>query len=133
MNVDQVLSELQFKAVRSSGPGGQHVNKTATKVEVSFNVLKSEALTEAEKELLQKRLVNRINSEGALILQCGDTRSQLRNKRKVIERIIHLLTTHLQKPKTRKRTKPSKKAIQKRLDDKKRNAQRKANRKPPKI
>jgi len=133
MNIDQILSELQYKAVRSSGPGGQHVNKTATKVEVYFNPLESEGLTDEEKELLQKRLSKRINSEGYLILQCGETRSQLRNKRKVTERIINLLITHSKKPKQRKKSKPSKKAIQKRLDDKKRNAQKKANRKPPKL
>ena len=73
MNTEQILSELTFKAVRSSGPGGQHVNKTASKVEVSFSIATSQGITESEKELLEKRLQSKLTSEGIILLQCGET------------------------------------------------------------
>jgi len=133
MNTETILRELEFKAIRSSGPGGQHVNKTASKVVLSFNVLNSEGLSEYEKSRLQERLTNRISSEGVLSLQCGESRSQHRNKAIVIERLIVLLKQHLVKVKARKKTKPSKNAIERRLRSKKSNALKKTNRKPPKI
>lgn len=133
MNTETILRELEFKAIRSSGPGGQHVNKTASKVVLSFNVLNSEGLSEYEKSRLQERLTNRISSEGILSLQCGESRSQHRNKAIVIERLIVLLKQHLVKVKARKKTKPSKNAIERRLRSKKSNALKKTNRKPPKI
>ena len=79
MNTEKLISELSFKAIRSSGPGGQHVNKTASKVEVSFNLEISEALSETEKERLRNKLSSKISSEGIIMLQCGETRSQHRN------------------------------------------------------
>lgn len=133
MDTSVILKELQFKAVSSSGAGGQHVNKTATKVEVVFPVVASEGLTETEKEWLQQKLSSRITSEGNLILQCGETRSQHRNKKIVIDRLLALLQQHIQPAKKRKKTKPSKKAIQKRLDQKKNHTLKKNRRKPPTI
>lgn len=133
MDLPIVLQELQYKAVRSSGPGGQHVNKTATKIEVTFSIDKSRGLSEEEKAQIHKRLATRVTQEGILILQCGETRSQLRNKKIVTERIMQLLIDSLKKPKKRRPTKPSRKAIQKRLDAKKKQAQKKTNRKPPKL
>jgi ribosome-associated protein len=133
MNIDVVLSELKFKAVRSSGPGGQHVNKTASKIEVSFAINDSLAFSESEKEILLLKLKSKISSGGILQLSCGETRSQHRNKTIVIDRLIELLTKNLKKQKPRKKTKPSKRAIEKRLTTKKNKAIKKINRKPPKI
>jgi len=133
MQLQVLLSELKFKAVRSSGPGGQHVNKTSSKVEVTFNVFESEAFTEEEKERLKERQKKRITQEGNLILSSSATRSQHKNKTKVIERLIKLIEDSLKVSKPRKKTKPSKGAIEKRLKSKKQNALKKANRKPPKT
>jgi ribosome-associated protein len=133
MNTEVLISELSFKAIRSSGPGGQHVNKTASKVEVSFNLETSEALSEIEKERLRTKLSTKISSEGIIMLQCGETRSQHRNKAIVIERLVELLQKNLKVAKPRKKTKPSKGAIERRLKSKKENAFKKSNRKPPKI
>ncbi len=133
MNAEVLISELTFKAIRSSGPGGQHVNKTASKVEVSFSLENSEALSEIEKERLRTKLSSKISSEGIIMLQCGETRSQHRNKAIVIERLVELLQKNLKVAKPRKKTKPSKGAIERRLKSKKENAFKKSNRKPPKI
>jgi len=133
MQIDVIIRELNFKAIRSSGPGGQHVNKTASKVELSYNVFTSEGLSEKEKELLKSKLAKKITSEGLLILQCGQSRSQHRNKTTVIERLLSLIASNLKVAKKRKKTKPSKGAIEKRIKAKKNKAIKKANRKPPKL
>ena len=133
MNTEILISELTFKAVRSSGPGGQHVNKTASKVEVSFNLETSEALSEIEKERIRNKIPTKISSEGIIMLQSGETRSQHRNKAIVIERLIELLQQNLKVAKPRKKTKPSKSVIEKRLKSKKENALKKSSRRPPKI
>jgi len=131
MQTEIILKELQFKAVRSSGPGGQHVNKTASKVEVYFNLFDSEGLTEGEKKLLKARLATRINSEGILSLQNSETRSQHRNKKMSIEQLIALLQENLKVAKPRRKTKPTRGAVEKRLQSKKKRALKKTNRKPP--
>ncbi|NGX82766.1 alternative ribosome rescue aminoacyl-tRNA hydrolase ArfB [Aequorivita sp. KMM 9714] len=133
MIIETLISELAFKAVRSSGPGGQHVNKTASKVEVTFDLENSQALSETEKERLRLKLSSKITTEGLIILQCGETRSQHKNKAIVIERLIDLLKTNLKVAKKRKKTKPSKSAIDRRLKSKKVIAFKKVNRKPPQI
>jgi ribosome-associated protein len=133
METEQLIKELQFKAIRSSGPGGQHVNKTSSKIELQFNIKDSEAFSETERDRLMERLAKRINSDGAIILQCGETRSQHRNKAIVLQRLLDLLSQHLKVKKKRKKTKPSKSAIEKRLKVKKQQALKKSNRKPPKI
>ncbi|MBK5212622.1 MAG: aminoacyl-tRNA hydrolase [Flavobacteriaceae bacterium] len=133
MNTEILISELTFKAIRSSGPGGQHVNKTASKVEVSFNLEDSEAISETEKERLRAKLSTKISSEGIISLQCGETRSQHRNKAIVIERLVELLQKNLKVAKPRKKTKPLKGAIERRLKSKKEHALKKSNRKPPDL
>ncbi|PVW15357.1 alternative ribosome rescue aminoacyl-tRNA hydrolase ArfB [Marixanthomonas spongiae] len=133
MNTDKLIKELTFKTMRSSGPGGQHVNKTSSKVEVSFNIESSQALSDQEKQRLQQKLQNKLTSDGTLSLQCSESRSQHRNKAIVIERLIALLKHSLKPVKKRKKTKIPKKAIEKRLNEKKKKALKKANRKPPKI
>ena len=133
MNAETLLKELEYKAVRSSGPGGQHVNKTASKVEVSFHINNSEALSEDEKEQVLIQLSNRINSEGFLKLSSSETRSQHKNKELVTQRLMDLIEKNCKKPKPRKKTKPSRASITKRLKSKKNHALKKVNRKPPKI
>jgi ribosome-associated protein len=133
MNIELLLKELNFKAVRSSGPGGQHVNKASTKVEVSLSIATSEGLSEAEKDQLRLKLKSKITSEGILTLQCGETRSQHRNKSIVIQRLISILEDGLKRNKPRKKTKPSKGAIEKRLKTKKTQGLKKRNRKSPPL
>ncbi len=133
MDWSQVLSELSYKAVRSSGPGGQHVNKTSTKVEVIFFPFQSEGLDTDEKELIAQKLGNRISKEGRLVLFSDQSRSQFRNREDVTLRLKEMLEQALVKPKKRKATKPSKAARQKRLDDKRHHSSKKAGRKPPQL
>ncbi len=130
---DAILLELQFKAIKSSGSGGQHVNKTASKVELTFNVDRSEVLSEAQKNLLKLNLQSRLTKTFDLILQCGESRSQHKNKSIVIARFLDLLKTNLIEEKERKETKVPKAVKRKRLENKKKQAEKKANRKPPKL
>jgi len=133
MNIDVLLTELTFKSMRSGGPGGQHVNKTESKVEVTFNIETSKTLSATEKEQLLKKLGNRISADGEVSIQCSDTRSQHRNKKVAIDRLIELLREHLKVSKRRKKTKPSRSAIERRLKAKKHQKLKKKNRKPPQI
>lgn len=133
MQLDILLKEINFKAIRSSGPGGQHVNKSSTKIELSFHIESSEALNEIEKQRLLLKLKARISQDGLLLLQCGETRSQYRNKAIVIERLVNLLKTNLKIAKPRKKTKPSKGTIERRLKIKKGQALKKSNRKRPEL
>ena len=133
MNRELLVSELQFKAVRSSGAGGQHVNKVASKVVVSFDLENSKALTDEEKARLKTRLKSQLSNENILTLHCSDSRSQHKNKAIVIERLLSLIKEKLKVKKVRKKTKPKKSAIEKRLSDKKKKALKKSNRKPPEI
>lgn len=133
MNVEILISELSFKAVRSSGAGGQHVNKVSSKVMLSFNILKSKALSEEEKELLLKKLNTKLTKEYILILNSDESRSQHKNKELVIKRFISLIQDGLLVPKKRKPTKISKAVIKKRLDDKQKHSEKKSNRKKPDI
>ncbi len=133
MDTEQIIRELQFTMARSSGPGGQHVNKTSSKVSVRFHIGDSEAISDEEKTRLLERLGNRLNSEGFIVLHCGETRSQHRNKAIVIQRLLEIITENLKVRKTRKKSKPSRSAIEKRLESKKRQALKKSRRKPPGI
>lgn len=131
MNRETLRQELQFKAVRSSGAGGQHVNKVATKIELFFDIEKSNALTEREKNRLLLKLRNRLTKEHRLLLQCDESRSQHKNKELVIERLFGLLENALKVPKKRRKTKPTKSSIEKRLRAKKKAALKKASRGRP--
>jgi len=129
MNTNQVHKELKFKTTRSSGPGGQHVNKVSSKVIVTLDLSSSTAFLTEEKELLFKNLNSRISNDKVLSLSCEESRSQHKNKEIVIKKMMELLKSALIIPKKRKRTKPSKASIQKRLDSKKKTAQKKSLRK----
>ena len=133
MNIETLLKELQFKAVRSSGSGGQHVNKVSSKVELQFDLDNSEGLSEREKTRIQQRLASRLTNDNILILQSGATRSQHRNKQLVIGRFIELVKESLKVQKKRKPTKPTKAAITKRLENKQRHSFKKQLRKKPPL
>lgn len=119
MNKEQLLTELTFKAVRSSGAGGQNVNKVSSKVVLNFDIPKSQGLSEEEKTLIYSNLASRLTSENVLILNCDEDRSQLKNKEIVIKRFFETLKKGLFIPKERKATKIPKAAIRKRIKDKK--------------
>jgi ribosome-associated protein len=133
VNQAKILTELSLKAIRSSGAGGQHVNKVSSKVELSFDIHESDGLSKNEKELLSLKLATRLTKNGILILQCDEARSQYKNKQLVIKRFLEVLKKALHVPKKRKRTKPSKSAIEKRLKSKKIASTKKANRKKPNL
>lgn len=126
MNTEMLLKELKFKAVRSSGAGGQHVNKVSSKIELTFDLQNSESFSEEEKELLIQKLKSKLTKENILMLQCDESRSQHKNKEIAIDRFLKIITNGLKIQKPRKATKPSKSSIQKRLDKKKKQAFKKA-------
>jgi ribosome-associated protein len=128
-----IFNELQFKATRSSGPGGQNVNKVASKIELYFNIENSEGLTSEEKELINKKLEKRISKDGILILTCQENRSQHKNKEIVTKQLFDLLTTSLIKPKKRKATKPTKSSILKKAKNKQNHSLKKQLRKKPSV
>lgn len=129
MNKEIIQNEIQYKAVRSSGAGGQNVNKVATKVQLQFFVEQSNGLTADEKATLTEKLVNRITKDGFILVECSETRSQLKNKELCTQRLFLLLENALKKDKKRIATKIPKAVIKKRLEDKQRNADKKENRK----
>jgi len=128
-----ILNELSFKAIRSSGPGGQHANKVSSKIELTFDVLNSAILTEAQKQLLLKNLSSRLTKENVLILFCDESRSQHKNKDIVIKRFLQLIEKGLTIPKKRKPTKPTKASVKKRLKSKKNISIKKLSRKRPDL
>ena len=131
MDEELILTELDYKAVRSSGPGGQHANKTSTKVELSFDVENSGSLSGKEKLRIQKKLAGRINKDGFLKMSSEDSRSQHTNKEIVTQNFLFELKESLKKPKPRKKTRPTKASKIKRLKAKKKKSEIKANRKDP--
>lgn len=120
--------EIIFETSRSSGPGGQHVNKTETRVTLRFNVPQSNLLNDEQKALIAEKLKSHMTSDGDLLVSSQETRSQLRNKEICLERFYALLTYAFRRKPKRIATKPSKAAKQKRLDGKKILSQKKQNR-----
>lgn len=133
MDQAKILSELDFKAVRSSGAGGQNVNKVSSKVVLSFNVDKSDALSDEEKALVVKNLSSRLTTENILILNSDEDRSQLKNKEKVIKRFLEIITKSLIIPKKRKPTKVPRSVIEKRIKAKRNQSEIKQTRQKPKF
>ncbi|WP_163517086.1 alternative ribosome rescue aminoacyl-tRNA hydrolase ArfB [Gelidibacter japonicus] len=133
MNKDILQSELQFKAVRSSGAGGQNVNKVASKVELIFDLEASNGLTDDEKVLLKQNLRNRLTKENILLLQCEESRSQHKNKTLVVQRFFDLIEEGLIIPKKRIPTKIPRSVVRKRLKAKRKTSDKKAGRRPPEL
>lgn len=115
----EVTNELEFSTSRSGGPGGQNVNKVNSKVSLRFDVPKSEILSEEDKAKISEKLANRMSNEGVLIITAQHSRSQLKNKEAAIAKFNELMEKAFQRKKIRRRTKPSKGAVQKRLTSKK--------------
>ena len=133
MDQNLLLSELSYKAVRSSGAGGQNVNKVASKVVLTFDLKNSLALTDEEKELALKKLKSKLTLDGILILNCDEDRSQLKNKAIVTKRFQEIIQKALVVPKERKATKVPKSVVEKRLKDKSSASEIKQNRKKPNV
>lgn len=131
MEVEKIISELNFKAVRSSGAGGQNVNKVSSKVVLSFDLNNSKALSDEEKALIELKLSSRLTTENILILNCDEDRSQLKNKEIVAKRFLELIKKALIVPKIRKATKIPKSVIKKRIKDKKNLSEIKQSRRKP--
>ena len=126
-----LLSELKFKAVRSSGAGGQNVNKVSSKVVLSFDLANSLGLNEEEKERLQIKIANKLTQEAVLIITSEEDRSQFKNKEIAIKKFLKVIENGLLVPKERKEIKVSRRAKEKRLNAKKVMSVLKQNRKKP--
>ncbi|WP_338841367.1 alternative ribosome rescue aminoacyl-tRNA hydrolase ArfB [Flavobacterium ginsenosidimutans] len=131
MDSEKIISELNFKAVRSSGSGGQNVNKVSSKVVLNFDLNASQALSDEEKLLLKENISARLTSENILILNCDEDRSQLKNKEIVTKRFLEIIKKGLYVPKVRKATKVPKSVIKKKIKDKKNISDLKQSRRKP--
>lgn len=131
MEIQTILSEVKYKAVRSSGAGGQNVNKVSSKVMLAFDLHNSAAFSVEEKLLLETNLKNRLTVDLILILNCDEDRSQLKNKEIVTKRFLDILKKGLYVPKERKPTKVPKAVIRKRIKDKKNVSEIKQSRRKP--
>lgn len=117
------LSELQFRFARSGGPGGQHANRSATQVELLFDVAGSPSLNEAQRRRVLRKLESRIDKEGILHLVSQETRSQFRNREEVVERFQTLMREALRVPKKRIATRPTRASQERRLREKHRRSE----------
>lgn len=126
-------AELEFRASRSGGPGGQGVNTTASKVELRFDVGASQALTEQQKDLVRERLGSRITDDDVLILQSSEHRSQHRNREAATARFQALVGEAIQPPKRRRRTRVPRSEKRRRLREKRQHSEKKELRKPPEV
>jgi ribosome-associated protein len=125
------FDELEIKATTGGGPGGQHINKAATRVEVRWNVMTSKSLTDGQRDMLIDRLGRRIDGKGRIRVVCGAQRSQQRNKNTAIGRLNQIVSRALKPVKPRKKTKPSQAQRARRLADKRRRADLKRQRRKP--
>lgn len=125
------LSEIRFATSRSSGPGGQHVNKADTRVELRWDVQQSAVLSDNQRERIQEILQHRINRRGELVLSSDTRRSQHRNRQEVLERFVGLLRRALTPRKQRRPTRRPAAAEKARLQSKRRQADRKRQRRRP--
>ena len=131
MQRDVIHKEIHYKAVRSSGAGGQHVNKVSSKVILSFNVIDSKGLSDEEKRLILQNLGAKLTNQGLLILSADESRSQFRNKAIVTSRLMDVLQEATIKPTARKQTKPSRASKIRNSKNKQHQSQKKNLRKKP--
>jgi ribosome-associated protein len=118
-------AELTYRATRSGGPGGQHVNTSSSRVELAWNVDASPSVTDDQRALIKAKLANRINGEGVMLLSGSESRSQHQNKEAVTARFAELVAQALVVPKVRRKTKPTRASKEARLQDKKQRSQTK--------
>ena len=123
--------ELRFRATPAAGPGGQHVNRSSTRVEVRWDIANSPSISDAQRELLLEKLGSRVDARGVVRVTADERRSQLRNREAAVERLNELVTKALERPRPRKKTKPSRAAVEQRIADKKRRAGLKRERRRP--
>ena len=128
---DEIIKECTFKATRSSGAGGQHVNKVATRIELYFNIENSLVLTEKQKNIIISKL--KLSKDNTLVITSQDTRSQYKNKLNAIKKLFTTLANALKTDPYRIPTRTPKSVKMKRLKDKKNNSERKANRRKPNL
>ena len=121
-------NELAFHATRAGGPGGQHVNTSSTRIELTWCIPTSSTLTDAQRERLLTRLATRLDSSGTIRIVSAETRSQRQNRLRALERLAETLAAALVVPKTRKKTRPTRGSVEQRLSEKKRQTERKSNR-----
>ena len=131
--IEQVWNECKFQATPSSGPGGQHVNKVSSRIELRFNIEDSLFLSDEEKNILLDKLGGRLSASGFLIIVSQEERSQYKNKEKAKQKFLHLMEESLKPIIPRKSTKPSKAAKEKRLESKRIKSSKKEQRKPPEM
>ncbi|RYY19803.1 MAG: aminoacyl-tRNA hydrolase [Cytophagaceae bacterium] len=125
------LPEITFQTSRSSGPGGQNVNKVESRVELRWHLSDSQIISALQKQLILEKVAGQLTAEGLLLVTAQDDRSQLRNKEIALARFYELLQKSLRRPKPRRATRPSAGAVRQRLEGKKRQGEKKANRRRP--
>ncbi|WP_353268176.1 alternative ribosome rescue aminoacyl-tRNA hydrolase ArfB [Gemmatimonas sp.] len=125
------LAELQITAISGGGPGGQHVNKSATRIAVQWNARTSRALRDEQRERVLEKLASRLDTDGALRIVAGEFRSQQQNRRAALERLQQLIARALVVPRTRRATKPTRGSVLDRLSEKKQRSATKQQRRRP--
>ncbi|HEY0931465.1 MAG TPA: alternative ribosome rescue aminoacyl-tRNA hydrolase ArfB [Gemmatimonas sp.] len=122
------LDELDIRAISGGGPGGQHVNKSATRIAVQWNVRTTRALRDEQRVRVLEKLASRLDSDGALRIVAGEFRSQQQNRRAALERLQHLISHALIVPRVRRATRPTRGSVEDRLSDKRRRSETKQQR-----
>ena len=124
-------AELEIKATRAGGPGGQHVNKASTRIEVVWDIAGSPSVSAAQRARLLEKLASRLDGSGRLRVVADASRSQRRNLETAIDRLHEIVRAALRVPKPRKATGPSRAAVKRRLEAKRKRGTRKRERRPP--
>lgn len=130
---EALIKEVEFQAVSSSGPGGQHANRASTKVQLIWKPSESEVFEDVKFKRVQKNLDSKLTKDGKLILSSEKTRSQHQNKQLVIEQFLKLINKAIKPRKKRKKTKPTQASKRKRLEDKQKQSEKKKRREPPEV